>query len=105
MALEEGHVPEPEQAHRQTEGARPHPPARVGGQRVADSEHDREGDRPADRDDGGNLAVVRLLGRWRRAPLSGSALPTLAHTTRLTGVDSPPPAAAYDPARSRELYC
>ena len=88
VALEEGHVPEPEQAHRQTEGARPHPPAGVGGQRVADGEHDRERDRPADRDDGSNLAVVRLLGRRRGASLSGSALPTLAHTTRLTGLSS-----------------
>ena len=88
VALEEGHVPESEQAHRQTEGARPHPPARIGGQRVADGHQDREGDRPADRDDGGDLAIVRLLGRWRGAPLFGSALPALAHTTRLTGLSS-----------------
>ncbi len=45
-------------------------------QRVAESEHDRERDRPADRDHGGNLAIVRLLGRRRRASASpGSALP------------------------------
>ena len=82
-ALEERHVPEPEQAHDGPAGARPHPPAHVTRQRVTDEKQDNKRQHPAEGDDGGHLAVVCLPGRGRRAPLCGTDLPIVTHGTRL----------------------